>query len=129
MTLVLALHQRNLRSKLNVDHHADAAIQLKKGRRLLSGQNLSNYRHILLAKLRSGDVRVQPAANETVGLLIGQRSVAIGILLDDCGSSVVDLSVVCRILLVHGPELRRFAVRESQICGDKLLLDRTDILA
>src|SRR5690348_938015 len=67
MRLFLALHQRQLRSKLDVNHHADAAIDLKKCRRFLPGQHSSYDRHIFLAELRRGDVSVQPAANQIVG--------------------------------------------------------------
>ena len=98
--LVLALHQGKLRGQLHVDHHANAAVQLKEGRRLLSGQHLSKDRYVLLAKLRRRDVRVQPVANEIVCLLVGQLSVPIGILFDHHASRVVYL-----------PELGRMADR------------------
>src|SRR5258707_15371852 len=93
MMLVLALDERELRSQLHVHHHADAAVQLKEGRRFFPGQYLSKYRHIFLAKLSCGDVHVQPAANETVCLLIGLRSVFLGILFDQRSSGVDGLRV------------------------------------
>jgi hypothetical protein len=36
------------------------------------------------------DVRIQPAPNETIHLLVGQRSVAIGILFNQCAFCVRD---------------------------------------
>ena len=69
--LFLALHQRELRSKLDVNHHADAAVELKECGRFLPGEHSSHDRHIFLAKLGCGNVGVQPAANQIVGLLIG----------------------------------------------------------
>src|ERR1700688_2971887 len=126
--LVLALHERELGSQLHVHHHGDAAVQLKEGRRFFPGQYLAKYRHIFLAKLRCGDVHVQPSANEIVCLLIGLRSVLLGILFDQRGSGVVDLCKIRRILLIHRPELSGFAIRERQIRSDDLLLDGTDVL-
>ena len=49
--LVLALDQGELRRQLNVDHQADASIQLEKGCGCLSGENLAKDGDILLAKL------------------------------------------------------------------------------
>jgi hypothetical protein len=49
--LVLALDQGELRRQLNVDHQADASIQLEKGCGCLSGENLPKDGDILLAKL------------------------------------------------------------------------------
>jgi hypothetical protein len=42
-------------------------------RRLLARQHFAKDRDILLAKLRRYDVGVQPAANQIVRLIVGQR--------------------------------------------------------
>src|SRR4030095_10098130 len=73
-----------------VDDRVDAVLDLEKGRRYLSVQNLSKDRQIPPAEFESGDVRIQPAPNETIRLLVGQRSVAIGILFDQCAFCVRD---------------------------------------
>lgn len=99
--LVLALCERELRRELDVDHHADAAVQLKKGCRFFPGQYLPKDRHIFLSELRCGHVRIQPAANEAVRLLICLRSVLVGIFSDQRGSGVVDLCKICRMLIVR----------------------------
>jgi hypothetical protein len=81
---------------------------------------------------RSSDAAMfvsRPAANETVGLLIGERLVPIGILLDQRSSRVVDVSEFRGILFVHRPELGRFTVGERQIRGNELLFDRPDVFA
>jgi hypothetical protein len=49
--LVLALDQGELRSQLDVDHQADASIQLEKSCGFLSGENPPKDGDILLAKL------------------------------------------------------------------------------
>jgi hypothetical protein len=46
-TLVLFLHQRNLRRQLKVDQCGDATVHLEKGGRLRARQHLINDRHIL----------------------------------------------------------------------------------
>lgn len=123
VALLLALGQRKLRCKLHINHRADAAVELKEGRRFLSGQDSSKDRHIALTQLCLLDVRVQPAANEVVGLVIGQGSVLVRIFLDNRRSCVVDPSRIYRVFFVHLPESCRFAIRERQIGSDELLFD------
>src|SRR5437867_1368028 len=65
----------------------------------------------------------------TEGLLVGQSSISIGILLNQRRSGVIDRSEFHGVPLVHGPELGCLAVRECEICGNELLLDRADVLA
>src|SRR6266699_2912761 len=126
---VLTLCQGKLRCKLDIDHRADAAVELKEGRCFLSGQDSSKDRHIALTQFCLFDVRVQPAANKIVGLVIGQGSVFVRIFFDNRRSRVVDLSHFRRVFFVHLPELFRFAIRERQILSNELLLDRAYIPA
>jgi hypothetical protein len=109
---VLTLDQGKLRSDLQVDHHADAAVELKKGSHCLPGQYFSKDRYIPLTKFCEFDVRVQPSANQTVCLGIGQGSIFVGILFDDRRSRIDDLPHICRVFLIHLPELGSFTVRE-----------------
>ena len=126
---ILALGQRKLLCELHIDHRADAAVELKEGRRFLSGQDSSKDRHIALTQFCLFDVRVQPAANKIVGLVIGQGSVFVRIFFDNRRSRVVDLPGFRRVFFVHLPELCRLAIRERQIRSNELLLDRAYIPA
>src|SRR5258708_25097539 len=67
---VLTLGQGKLRCKLHIDHHADAAVELKEGRCFLSGEDLSEDRQIPLTPVCLVDVRCQPATNNILGLVI-----------------------------------------------------------
>src|ERR1700722_9008894 len=125
----LTLGQWKLRCELHIDHRADAAVELKEGRCFFSWQDCSENRHVALTQFCLFDVGVQPAANKIVGLGIGQGSVFVRIFFDNRRSRVVDLSSFHRVLFVHLPEFCRFAIREGQIRGNQLLLDRADIPA
>src|SRR5882724_12974030 len=126
---VLPLCQGKLRCKLDIDHGADAAVELKEGGCFLSGQDSAKDRRIALTQFCLFDVRVQPAANKIVGLVIGQGSVFVRIFFDNRGSRFVDLSHIRRVLFVHLPELCRFAIGERHIRSNELLLDRAYIPA
>jgi len=104
-----------LRSQLQVDHHADAAVQLEEGGGLPSVQDLAQDGNVFSAEFRCCDVRIEPATDQTVGLLVRERPVGVAILLDDSGPSVIDLGDFRGILIVHRPELGGFAVGERQI--------------
>jgi hypothetical protein len=114
---------------LHIDHHANTPLQLKKSCGLLLGQHLPQDRHILLPKLGCRDVRIQPAANETICLLFGQSSVLIGVFFNQRNSRAGDLSEIRQILLDYGPELTSFVFRQSQLSSNELFIDRANVLA
>src|SRR3954470_21661771 len=126
--LFLRVYYRHLRGKLQIDHHRDPAIELEEGRGVPARQDLRNDRHVLLPQLADESVHLDPLAGERQGLLVAHRRPLIGIALDERVLLVVDLDQLRRVLVVDGPELRRFRIRQLQVLGDQLFFRGTEIL-
>src|SRR3954464_453801 len=126
--LFAAIDHGHLRRELQIDHHRDPAIELEEGRGVPARQDLRNDRHVLLPQLADERVHLDPLAGERQGLLVAHRRPLIGIALDERVLLVVDLDQLRRVLVVDGPELRRFRIRQLQVLGDQLFFRGTEIL-
>ena len=109
---VLHMRQRNLRKQLQIDHHRQAPIQLKKRCRLLPWQRLGHRRHILQSQRLRLSVHLHPVPHINQRILVRHRCPGIRVLLQQCILRVVHFMQVVRVVLVDGPELLRLRIRQ-----------------
>jgi len=106
----------------NIDHRADAAVELKKVAALFPGKTLRKI-PIALAQFCLFDVRVQQRPNK----IVAWSSVRVRIrpnIPDNRRSRVVDLSHIRRVFFVHLPNFVASLSVSVKFAGNELLLDR-----
>jgi len=124
-----SVQKGKLIGELEVNHHADAFVELKESGGFLARQSFFDKWKVAGAKLIELFVDLEPTPHENERIVVGHGSPILGVSMQHRELLVIDVLEVRRILLVNGPELDGLGFGHWKVLSNEFLFLFANVVA